>query len=77
MPTTNSSSSTPLLSWSSFIMALRSGGLRINSARASCASRCRSSLSIQPISDASHDTETTMCKHAKSFASGVDIATSP
>ena len=59
------------------MIALRSGGLRINSARVSCASRFEPSLSIHPINDASHDTETTMCKHAKSFASGVVISTSP
>ena len=74
---TNSSSSTPLLSWSIFMMALRSGGLRTNSARFSCAVRFELSLSIHPINAASQLTETTMCKHAKSFAAGVVIATSP
>jgi len=74
---TNSSSSTPLLSWSIFIIALRSGGLRTNSARFSCALRFEPSLSIHPINAASHETETTMCKQAKSLLAGVVIATSP
>ena len=77
MPMMNSSLSTPLPSLSSERICSRFGGFVMSCARASCEARISLSLSMMPRSAASHETEITMWKHAKSRASEVERYTSP